>query len=945
MPTDITQFFGKKSGSSQLRASKHSRTALSESVSSSMPRKRLKTNDGGKKLKSQQQEQPVTPKRSPAKRARKVVPMSDSDDDSNDNDAEFVPLEDEVKNDNDFMELGDDDDDDDEIVELLEEPKQSPKKNPKTQPKTKTQPKAAPESKKAAPESKKAARASPKKAAPVASKPAKSSSGNALDVLAAIPDCDLPEVDETEKVNFWAKKAELDSKETDESFKKPVGKPDCLAGLTIVFTGILPHLNREDCEHLAKEYGAKVTKSISGKTNVVVLGDEAGPSKVSKIKKLGIKHIDEAGFIQLIEGMPEAGGEGNPAAQKVLQKKLDDERKAQEAAEEEAREAERKDQERQARLRKAQAILRSDSNGPVDNYVKPSDRPDAEKLWTVKYAPTKISQICGNKGQVQKLVKWLTNWDKNKKAKFKYFGESFPAVLISGPPGIGKTTAAHIIAEDLGYDVIEKNASDVRSKNLLNQTIAGILDNTSVVGFFGGNKSAAITKNNNKLCLIMDEVDGMSSGDMGGVGALSAFCRKTSIPIILICNDKSLPKMRPFDRVTMDAPFRRPDATSIKSRILTIALREKIKLPSEIIERLVEYTNNDIRQIINLLSTVTKTTKNIDHSNYKEIIAGWEKNVAMKTFDIAGKYLSSQIWSANANVSLNEKIQYYFDDFSFVPLMVHENYMNTRPAKATGSSLEHLKLVAKAADSISEGDLVDRKIHSSEQQWSLMPFHAVMSSIRPSSFVHGQIAGRINFTSFLGNNSKKNKYERLLTDLNYHTKLATLTNKSQLRLNYLSILSEKLVDPLLESGSEGISKVIDVMDSYYLTKEDWEYLLDFNIGNSKYKFEEVSKKLSTPVKTAFTRKYNASKHPVAIYHVGVAGGGTKGGVSTQTPDFDDAVNDDVTEVKEENDEDDEDVGKDKLIKQKKASTKTAGKKAGTKAKTTTTKKRAPRVLK
>ena len=73
----------------------------------------------------------------------------------------------------------------------------------------------------------------------------------------------------------------------------------------------------------------------------------------------------------------------------------------------------------------------------------------------------------------------------------------------------------------------------------------------------------------------MDEVDGMSSGDHGGAGALSQFCKITSMPMILICNDKSLPKMRTFDRTTYDLPFRRPSENEVKSRLMTIAFREK----------------------------------------------------------------------------------------------------------------------------------------------------------------------------------------------------------------------------------------------------------------------------------------------------------------------------------------------------------------------------------
>lgn len=59
----------------------------------------------------------------------------------------------------------------------------------------------------------------------------------------------------------------------------------------------------------------------------------------------------------------------------------------------------------------------------------------------------------------------------NLKAKFMKPGKDgsgmFRAVLISGPPGIGKTTSAHLVAKLCGFKPIEMNASDTRSKKLL----------------------------------------------------------------------------------------------------------------------------------------------------------------------------------------------------------------------------------------------------------------------------------------------------------------------------------------------------------------------------------------------------------------------------------------------------------------------------------------------
>lgn len=60
----------------------------------------------------------------------------------------------------------------------------------------------------------------------------------------------------------------------------------------------------------------------------------------------------------------------------------------------------------------------------------------------------------------------------------------YRAVLISGPPGIGKTTSAHVVAKASGYSPLELNASDARSKKLLEN--ATNVDNTSLDGFFQG---------------------------------------------------------------------------------------------------------------------------------------------------------------------------------------------------------------------------------------------------------------------------------------------------------------------------------------------------------------------------------------------------------------------------------------------------------------------------
>jgi replication factor C subunit 1 len=632
----------------------------------------------------------------------------------------------------------------------------------------------------------------------------------------------------------------------------PSGEENCLAGLSFVFTGQLSTIGREQGSALVKQYGGKVMSAPSKKTSYVVLGEDAGPKKLETIDQHKLKVINEQGLFELIRRLPANGGDSTAAEEQAKKRKKEEDviRKAAEEMEQQERE--------KLAAAKSKPQANGSSSQPSGKAAAAAD--PSNQLWTVRYAPSSINQICGNKSQVEKLGRWLRAFPKNQRTKFKMPGAdgsgTFRAVMIHGPPGIGKTTAAHLVAKLEGYDIVESNASDTRSKKLIENSLKGVLSTTSLMGYFSAGADA-VEANKKKLVLIMDEVDGLSAGDRGGVGAIAAVAKKSQIPMILICNERKQPKMKPFDFVTYDLGFRRPTTDMIRARISTIAFREKLKMPPNVMNALIEGTGADIRQVINMLSTAKLDTADMNFEDGKDMSKAWEKHIVLKPWDMVAKILNGAMFNAASQSTLNDKQELYFNDHDFAPLMLQENYLGTNPvrsgkynAEPKKKKLANLDLISKAADSISDGDLVDRMIHGSQQQWSLMPVHAMFSFVRPASFVYGSMAGhQTRFTSWMGKNSTQGKLMRMIKEIQGHMRLRTSGDRYEIRQTYLPLLFDRLIKRLEVEGKEAVPEIIELMDEYFLTRDDWDAILELGVGDAD--MEKV--KIETQAKATFTR--------------------------------------------------------------------------------------------
>lgn len=79
------------------------------------------------------------------------------------------------------------------------------------------------------------------------------------------------------------------------------GKTDKLTGSTFVISGVFHKISRRDLKKLIEDNGGKVTSSVSGKTTMMVAGDNMGPSKLEAAEKLGVQIVNEEDFLNFLE--------------------------------------------------------------------------------------------------------------------------------------------------------------------------------------------------------------------------------------------------------------------------------------------------------------------------------------------------------------------------------------------------------------------------------------------------------------------------------------------------------------------------------------------------------------------------------------------------------------------------------------------------------------------
>jgi replication factor C large subunit len=323
-------------------------------------------------------------------------------------------------------------------------------------------------------------------------------------------------------------------------------------------------------------------------------------------------------------------------------------------------------------------------------------------LWVEKYRPKKIEDIVGNEEAKALFLEWLKNKRHTKKA-----------VLLYGPPGVGKTALINAASREFGFTVIEMNASDTRSEKAVNAVAKPATSYVALDNFSGAAKGSGNV-------LFLDEVDGIAGNeDRGGVSAIIKIVEESLVPVIMAANDPDIDKLRPLKKVCLLVRFQQVRIPLIIALLQKICLLEHVRAEFEALERIAQNSRGDVRSAINDLQSLSEENHTLTLQDTMML--------SSRNKDISMDETLRQFFSVKSIAEASSLLSYSSVDYDDFLLSVSDNLPRRFPDPVE---------LAKAYDYVSRADVFRGRI--GVENWHLLKYFfnelAQAAAVNPASY-------------------------------------------------------------------------------------------------------------------------------------------------------------------------------------------------------------------
>ncbi len=320
--------------------------------------------------------------------------------------------------------------------------------------------------------------------------------------------------------------------------------------------------------------------------------------------------------------------------------------------------------------------------------------------WTEKYRPKTLKEIKGQGKALQDIRKWMEDVKAGKRVK---------ALLLVGPPGSGKTSAAYAIAHDLGYDPIEINASDMRDKEHLENILKNL-------------KAPSLLTMKPRL-IILDEVDAIPRQEGSALASLvKKIVSSGEAPVVMTANDAYERHMYEIRNMALMVKFYRLRQTTVVSVLRDICKKEGLRVPDSILAMIAKNSQGDLRAAINDLEALVKGTTDLTRLLGKGFA---KRDVERDVF----KVLTAVFYGSNCALTRIDAMNSDVDP-DMLLRWIEENI----PLAYSGREL------AEAYDYISMADMVRSRIVKTNN-WGLFPYYIELMTVGVCASKRGKPKG------------------------------------------------------------------------------------------------------------------------------------------------------------------------------------------------------------